>query len=110
MSCIQVLSRFTRQTLEFPYAQVPIIEVDGKTLAQSHAILRYLATKFGEFRCKFCVVQSCSGMAGKDEWETAKLDEISELVAEFNNQCLEYICVKLGYSPGDKVHATNKLV
>uniref|UniRef100_A0A915PCD4 Glutathione S-transferase 1 n=1 Tax=Setaria digitata TaxID=48799 RepID=A0A915PCD4_9BILA len=45
-----------------PFGHVPILEVNGKVLAESHAIEKYLARKFG--------------LLGADEWEAAKIDEI----------------------------------
>ena len=33
---------------KFPFRQIPILEVNGKTLAQARAILRYLAREFGK--------------------------------------------------------------
>jgi glutathione S-transferase len=35
--------------LEYKYGQVPALEVDGKFLYQSNAIIRYLARKYSKF-------------------------------------------------------------
>ena len=52
-----------------PFHQAPVLEVDGQMLAQSTAIARYLARQFG--------------IAGKDEWEQALVDQYVECIADF---------------------------
>ncbi|KAH7704932.1 GST-5 protein [Aphelenchoides avenae] len=47
-----------------PFGQLSYLEVDGKQLAQSNAINRYLARKYG--------------LAGKDEWEQAWVDAMAD--------------------------------
>ncbi|GMT35435.1 hypothetical protein PFISCL1PPCAC_26732 [Pristionchus fissidentatus] len=48
---------------QMPYGQLPVLEINGgQKLSQSRAIERYLAKKFD--------------LAGKDEWEQAKVDEM----------------------------------
>ncbi len=51
-----------------PFEQVPVLEVDGHVLAQSHAIARYLARQHG--------------LAGKDEWEQAQVDMYADCVGD----------------------------
>jgi len=51
-----------------PYGQLPLLEFDGNTLAQSDAINRFLARNFGLY--------------GTDAWEQAKIDEITQKIAE----------------------------
>uniref|UniRef100_A0A914V701 glutathione transferase n=1 Tax=Plectus sambesii TaxID=2011161 RepID=A0A914V701_9BILA len=46
---------------KMPFSQLPVLEMDGKVLAQSHAIEKFLARMFG--------------LDGKDDWESAKIDE-----------------------------------
>jgi len=43
-----------------PFGQVPVLEVDGKLMAQSHTISRFLARRYG--------------LAGKSEWEKSFAD------------------------------------
>ncbi|KAG4076973.1 hypothetical protein HA402_015960 [Bradysia odoriphaga] len=51
------------------YGQVPVLEVNGKYLAQTLSICRYLARKLN--------------LTGANEWEAAKCDEIVDGVDEF---------------------------
>ncbi|KAI6214313.1 hypothetical protein M3Y94_00252700 [Aphelenchoides besseyi] len=72
-----------------PYGQIPVLEFDdGRQMAQSFAINRYLAAKFG--------------LAGKDEEEKAHLDEVLELFREMSDQFTQYFRVLLGFGQGDK--------
>ncbi|KAI6171155.1 hypothetical protein M3Y97_01068500 [Aphelenchoides bicaudatus] len=87
-SQLERTSGWKRKRVNYKYGQVPALEVDGQMLYQSNAIIRYLARKHG--------------MEGKDAWETAKLDEINELLNEFHEAITEYIYVSLGFMPGDK--------
>merc|ERR1712007_140334 len=52
----------------YPFGQVPVLEVDGKMLAQSRAISRFLAKKHG--------------LAGKDDWEQAQVDMFTDCVED----------------------------
>ena len=52
-----------------PYGTLPLLEVDGRKSHQSQAICRYLAKQFG--------------LAGKDDWEALKIDEIVSAIYDF---------------------------
>ncbi|CAK5018072.1 unnamed protein product [Meloidogyne enterolobii] len=84
--------RFTHEKWDaekkkFFYEKLPVLEVDGKQLSQSSAILQYLANKFG--------------LAGKDEWEKAKVIEIFNFYKDVYNELSPYTLTKLGYREGD---------
>uniref|UniRef100_A0A158R4S3 Glutathione S-transferase 1 n=1 Tax=Syphacia muris TaxID=451379 RepID=A0A158R4S3_9BILA len=55
-----------------PFGQLPILEVDGKVLAQSRAIEKYLAKTFG--------------LNGKTDWESAKIDELIQSMEDLHNK------------------------
>ncbi|CAD5210063.1 unnamed protein product [Bursaphelenchus okinawaensis] len=74
-----------KETTEF--GKLPILEVNSKKLSQCLAISRYLAHKFG--------------MAGSDEWEVAKLDEVSEFHREVVHDISPYFYVVSGYRKGN---------
>lgn len=52
-----------------PHGKLPVLYVDGKPLAQSRVIERYLAKVFG--------------LGGENEWETAKMEELVACVEDF---------------------------
>jgi glutathione S-transferase len=66
-----------------------MLEVDGKQLFQSGAILRYLANE--------------SGLAGKDEWEKAKVDEIFDFYKDVYAELAQYLYIKRGRREGNLV-------
>jgi len=53
---------------QFPYHQVPVLNVDGTQIAQSSAIARYISRKYGFF--------------GANELETAQIDAVWEQVVD----------------------------
>ncbi|PAV80071.1 hypothetical protein WR25_25892 [Diploscapter pachys] len=71
-----------------PFGQIPVLEVDGKPLAQSFTISRYLAHKFN--------------LTGKDEYEAAVCDSIVDQYNDFINEIMPYKRVALGFLEGDK--------
>jgi len=50
---------------------------DGKTLAQSNTIARFLARKYN--------------LMGKDEWEAAKVDEMVDVLVDIRQECIKHI-------------------
>jgi glutathione S-transferase len=64
------------------------LEVDGKQLAQSCAIARYLARKFN--------------LAGKDEFEQAHVDSIADLQKDVYSKVQQYFGVVAGRVEGDR--------
>ncbi|VDO19014.1 unnamed protein product [Heligmosomoides polygyrus] len=72
---------------EMPFGQMPVLEIDGKQLAQSHAIGRYLARKFG--------------YAGKSEFDEAVVDSIMDQTKDFFMEIRPYFRTLLGFEKGD---------
>ncbi|KAL4226801.1 hypothetical protein ACF0H5_014780 [Mactra antiquata] len=58
-----------------PFGQMPVLEVDGKRLAQSQSIARFLAREFG--------------IAGKDSWEQALVDQYMGLVDDMFKEAVK---------------------
>ncbi|WAR25196.1 GST7-like protein [Mya arenaria] len=58
------------------FGQLPLLEVDGKPLAQSYAIARFLARELG--------------LSGKGSWEAALCDEVLELTGDLLKEIIKY--------------------
>ncbi|VDM67933.1 unnamed protein product, partial [Strongylus vulgaris] len=76
---------------EMPFGQLPVLEVDGQQLAQSHAIARYLAKKFG--------------LAPKCPFEEALVDSIMDQYKDFLNEIRLIFRVLGGVEQGDVIKA-----
>jgi len=75
------------------WGQVPILEFDGKKLAQSHAIGRFLAKKYG--------------LAGKDDFEAAEADEYCDTIREM---LVSYIPVLFEQDPTKKAEKEKEVM
>ncbi|XP_060535714.1 glutathione S-transferase-like isoform X2 [Cylas formicarius] len=53
---------------EMPFGKVPVLEIDGRQVAQSNAIARYLAKQFG--------------LAGKSDWEALQSDVLVDTLED----------------------------
>ncbi|XP_076483483.1 hematopoietic prostaglandin D synthase-like [Bombus vancouverensis nearcticus] len=51
-----------------PYKKLPVLEIDGKPVAQSNAVARYLARKYD--------------LMGKDEWDAMICDELVDTLGD----------------------------
>ncbi|CAJ0605916.1 unnamed protein product [Cylicocyclus nassatus] len=79
-----------------PFGQLPVLEIDGKQLAQSAAIARYLARKFG--------------LAGKNPYEEAVVDSIVDQFKDFTAEIRPYLRVAMGFEQGDKDKLANDVL
>lgn len=71
-----------------PFGHLPVLEVDGKPLAQSCAIVRYLARQFG--------------LAGKMPFEEALVDSLIDQFKDYHNEIHPFLAVLVGVKEGDK--------
>ncbi|VDP46547.1 unnamed protein product [Heligmosomoides polygyrus] len=71
----------------FPFGQLPVLEVDGQVLAQSHAIARYVARTFG--------------FAGKDAFEQAVIDSLADQYKDYMKEIWPYIQAAYGFGPAN---------
>ncbi|RCN49312.1 glutathione S-transferase protein [Ancylostoma caninum] len=72
---------------KMPFGQIPVLEVDGKQLAQSLAICRYLARQFG--------------LAGKSPFDEAVVDSLADQHSDFRVEIKPYFYTAIGMREGD---------
>lgn len=59
-----------------PFGMVPVLEVEGKAIAQSNAIARYLAKKYN--------------LAGKNDWESLECDVLIDALSDIKQALTQY--------------------
>ncbi|XP_049818818.1 glutathione S-transferase isoform X2 [Aethina tumida] len=59
-----------------PFGMLPVLEIDGKPMAQSNAVARYLAKQYG--------------LAGKDEWESLQCDVLVDTLGDLKQVLAQY--------------------
>ncbi|KAF8362907.1 hypothetical protein PRIPAC_89830 [Pristionchus pacificus] len=70
-----------------PFGRIPVLEVDGKLIAQSLTIARYIASQHG--------------LAGKTPLEAAWADSIADEWRDFHGNFKKYWYLKIGVRQGD---------
>ncbi|KAI6182142.1 Glutathione S-transferase domain containing protein [Aphelenchoides bicaudatus] len=70
------------------FRYLPVLEENGEFLGESTAIARYLARKYG--------------LAGKDDWEQAKVDELTDYQSEIYALLKPYYLSALGVARTDE--------
>ncbi|RCN48914.1 glutathione S-transferase protein [Ancylostoma caninum] len=70
-----------------PFEQIPVLEVDGKQLAQSYAICRFLARRYG--------------YAGKTPFEEALVDSIADQIKDYMLEIRPFMVALLGIEEVD---------
>ncbi|VDL78724.1 unnamed protein product [Nippostrongylus brasiliensis] len=90
------LQEWPKHKHEMPFEQMPVLEVDGKQLAQSHTIARFVARQFG--------------FAGKGAFEEAVVDSIADQFKDFATEVRPYFLVSVGFAPGDAVALAKDLL
>uniref|UniRef100_A0A915CVE0 glutathione transferase n=1 Tax=Ditylenchus dipsaci TaxID=166011 RepID=A0A915CVE0_9BILA len=84
---------WSTQKPNMPFEKVPVLEVDGKPIAQSYAILI-----FGQ-RIR---------ISRKTSWDQAKIDEFSDVQKDLHHEVVIYQRVCLGVVQGDKEKLYNE--
>lgn len=85
-----------------------MLEIDGKKLAQSFAIARFLARKYGTFSILFISEQPCRrtqklGFAGKNAFDEALVDSIADQLRDYVVEIRPFYKVAMGFEEGDLV-------
>ncbi|KHJ78385.1 glutathione S-transferase protein [Oesophagostomum dentatum] len=80
---------------EMPFGQMPVLEVDGKQLAQSFAIVRFLSRRFG--------------FAGETRFDEALVDSIADQFKDFMTDIRPMVVVALGFAQGDLAKLTKEV-
>ncbi|KAH7698280.1 Nagst-1 protein [Aphelenchoides avenae] len=70
---------FHKVKLNYQFKKLPVLEVDGKPLPETYAILRYLAKKYG--------------LLGKDEFEQALVDAYADMLKDFGQEIRPWVSV-----------------
>jgi len=79
-----------------PYGQVPVLEVDGKKIAQSTAISRYLAKQYG--------------LAGKNDWESLEIDATVDTIHDVRAKIAAYSYEKNETAKEEKLKIAKEVV
>ncbi|KAK6739290.1 hypothetical protein RB195_020998 [Necator americanus] len=79
--------QFAKVKPDLPFGQVPVLEVDGKQLAQSLAICRYLARQFG--------------FAGKSTFDEAVVDSLADQYSDYRVEIKSFFYTVIGMREGD---------
>ncbi|VDP05097.1 unnamed protein product [Heligmosomoides polygyrus] len=98
--------QWPKHKAEMPFGQLPVLEIDGKKLAQSFAIARFLARKYGTFSILFISEQPCRrtqklGFAGKNAFDEALVDSIADQLRDYVVEIRPFYKVAMGFEEGD---------
>jgi glutathione S-transferase len=74
---------------KMPFGKMPVLEIDGKFLGESCTIARFLARK--------------NGLAGKTEWQQAKVDELMNVQKDFYKELSPFYYSAAGFNEPEKV-------
>lgn len=87
-----------------------MLEVDGKPLPETYAILRYLAKKYGMLHTlKISIFAHTSkitcvvGLLGKDEFEQALVDAYADMLKDFGQEIRPWVSVPAATPQDEKV-------